>query len=265
MIRAVLPITNTTSVRKLMKFMLFNRPFHVTWIGLSVYLIVVSLLCSLGFWQLSRSEQKQQLLLQQQRALEADSIDLNKQAIEDVEAIRYRKVSVNGFYDVAHQFLLDNQIVDGKNGYFVLTPLFIDGSDDVVLVNRGWVPLGKNRNDLPDVRFDTEPLQISGRVNLFPAVGIKLKGAEIPTDTWPSVVQVVDPKVLSDKLGYSIKPYQIELDATADDGYKREWKIYVPIPPEKHLAYAVQWFGLALTLSALFIWMSARNRSEQST
>ena len=243
-----------------MKFTLFNRPFQVTWLGLTVYLILVSLLCSLGFWQLNRAEQKKQILQQQQAAIDADSIDLNRQTIVDEEAVRYRKVVVKGYYDVAHQFLVDNQIVDGKNGYFVFTPLFVDGADDAVLVNRGWIPLGKDRKDLPNVDFKSNATQIMGRLNHFPSVGIKLKGAEIPTDTWPSVVQVVDANVLSERLGYPIRTYQIELDATAPEGYKREWKINVPIPPEKHLAYAVQWFALALTLTALFIWMSTRKK-----
>ena len=187
---------------------------------------------------------------------------MNQHTIEDVDAARYRKVVVTGHYDVAHQFLVDNQIVDGKNGYFVLTPLFVDGANDAVLVNRGWVPLGKDRKELPNVDFKADSTQIEGRLNHFPSVGIKLKGAEIPTDTWPSVVQIVDAKVLSERLGYPIRTYQIELEASQQQGYRREWKIHVPIPPEKHLAYAVQWFGLALTLTALFIWMSTRNRSE---
>ena len=114
------------------------------------------------------------------------------------------------------------------------------------------------------MKFDAKKVQIHGRLNRFPSVGLKLKGAEIPTDTWPAVVQVVDVAILSERLGYPLRMYQIELDATVPEGYKREWKTNVPIPPEKHLAYAVQWFALALTLTVLFIWMGIRNRSEQS-
>ncbi|MGY6274707.1 SURF1 family protein [Methylomonas sp. MgM2] len=247
-----------------MKFTLLNRPYRLSWIGLSVYLILMTLLCSLGFWQLSRAEQKKQILLQQQTAIDAKAINLNQHFNLDVDAVRYRKVELTGRYDVAHQFLLENQIVDGKNGYFVLTPCFVDDQSNVVLINRGWIPSGKDRNDLPNVFFKAEPTPISGRLNRFPSVGIKLKGAEIPSDSWPSVVQVVDTKVLSERLGYTVMPYQIELDAEAPQGYIRKWQINVPIPPEKHLAYAVQWFALALTLTVLFIWMTIRNRSEHS-
>jgi surfeit locus 1 family protein len=105
---------------------------------------------------------------------------------------------------------------------------------------------------------------VSGRINQFPTVGIKLKGAEIPTNTWPSVVQLIDSQVLTEKLGYEIASFQLELEPESQEGYKREWKINTAIPPEKHLGYAVQWFGLALTLTALFFWISLKKRSEYS-
>lgn len=247
-----------------MKLILLNRVFRFSWLGLALYALLMALLCSLGFWQLDRAEQKRILLAQQQQALDADRIDLNQQAVTDLNAVRYHKAVLRGRYDAAHQFLLDNQIVDGKSGYFVLTPVFIEGANTAVLINRGWIPMGRDRSSLPDVSFEPKNGQITGRINHFPGVGLKLKGAEIPTDGWPAVVQVVDPRELSGKLGYPVAAYQVELDAEMDDGYKRVWKTDVPIPPEKHLAYAVQWFGLALTLTALFIWMSTRKRSEQS-
>lgn len=248
----------------MMKFTFLKQSFQISWLGLCIYLLLLSLLCSLGFWQLNRSEQKKLILLQQEAALDAESIDLNRENIVDTEAVRYRKAMIAGHYDKTHQFLIDNQIVDGRNGYFVLTPFFIEGSKSAVLVNRGWVAMGKDRNTLPDISFDASQTQVTGRINRFPSVGIVLKGAEIPTDTWPSVVQVVDSRVLSEKLAYNVAPYQIELESSAEEGYKREWKINVPIPPEKHVAYAVQWFALAFTLTVLFIWISIRKHSEHS-
>jgi len=126
------------------------------------------------------------------------------------------------------------------------------------LVNRGWIPLGASREVLPDIGISTVTQQVRGRINRFPEPGLKLKGAEIPGETWPVRVQVIDSQLLADRLGYALADYQIELDSAQPDGYQRQWKIAVAIPPEKHRAYAVQWFGLALTLTALFIWISSR-------
>ncbi len=226
--------------------------------ALSGYLLLFSVLCSLGFWQLSRGEQKTILLAQQQEASSADALDLTRQTGIDSDALRYRPVLVSGHYDAVHQILIDNQMLNGKPGYLVLTPFLPDGGQPGILVNRGWVPLGGSRDVLPDISISMVAQQVRGRINRFPEPGLKLKGAEIPGETWPVRVQVLDSKLLADKLGYALADYQIELDPAQSDGYQRQWKIAVAIPPEKHRAYAVQWFGLALTLTALFVWTSSR-------
>ncbi|MDD4914078.1 MAG: SURF1 family protein [Methylococcales bacterium] len=244
-----------------------NGKFKFPLFGWVVYLLLMVLLCSLGFWQVKRAEQKTLFLQQQQLAIDAPLLNLNLQPILDganLDAVRYQKVVVAGRYDEAHQFLIDNQIMDGKPGYFVLTPFLIDQEKRAILVNRGWVPLGRDRNSLPNVALKTTVLQVNGRINFFPSVGIKLKDAEIPSDGWPSVVQVVNHDVLASRLGYDLYSFQIELDPKASEGYRRNWQVSPILSPEKHLAYAVQWFGLALTLTALFFWINNRKQSEDS-
>ncbi len=99
-------------------------------------------------------------------------------------------------------------------------------------------------------------MTLSGRVNSFPSVGIKLAGAEIPTKTWPAVVQVVDVPVLAKILGYPLFSFQLELDPAMQDGFLRIWHPLAIMPPEQHIAYAAQWFGLALTFAVLFFWFN---------
>jgi surfeit locus 1 family protein len=89
-----------------------------------------------------------------------------------------------------------------------------------------------------------------------------LAGAEQPTDTWPSVVQVVDSEILAKKLDYPLFQFQIELDKDLPDGFKREWHTTTIMQPEQHTAYAFQWFALALTLTILFIWYSRKKKDE---
>jgi surfeit locus 1 family protein len=43
--------------------------------------------------------------------------------------------------------LLDYKIHRGRLGYYVVTPLRIEGSAMHVLVNRGWVAAGARRED----------------------------------------------------------------------------------------------------------------------
>ncbi|WP_027149649.1 SURF1 family protein [Methylobacter tundripaludum] len=229
-----------------------------------VYLCLLPMLIALGMWQLDRSEQKRAFLKEQEQALATETLHLSATIEHNTEALRYRNVEVTGRYDVAHQFLIDNQISDGKAGYFVLTPFILTGETKAVLVNRGWIPLNQNRSILPDLQINKAEAIIAGRINHFPSVGIKLAGAEIPTEGWPSVVQVVDSDVLAKKLGYSLFQFQIELAKELPDGYKREWHTSTIMQPEQHTAYAIQWFALALTLTILFIWYSFKNNDAKS-
>lgn len=228
------------------------------------YLCVLPLLLALGTWQLGRSEQKSVLLKQQQQQALATSeiIHLTAGLEGQGDQLRYKKVEVIGHYDQAHQFLIDNQIHAGKAGYFVLTPFILDGERQAVLVNRGWIPLNQDRAVLPNLQLEQKQTRITGRINRFPSVGLKLAGAEIPTDSWPSVIQVVDSQILAKKLAYPLFSFQVELDKDLAEGYKREWQTATIMLPEQHTAYAVQWFALAFTLTLLFIWYSFKSNDK---
>lgn len=229
-----------------------------------VYLCLLPVLLALGMWQLDRSKQKQALLTSQEQAVATETLHLSATIENDTEALRYRQVDLTGHYDAAHQFLIDNQISDGKVGYFVLTPFILAGETKAVLVNRGWIPLNRNRSVLPDLQVHNAQATIVGRINHFPSVGIKLAGAETPTENWPSTVQVVDTNVLAKKLGYPLFQFQVELAKELPEGFKREWRSSTIMLPEQHTAYAIQWFALALTLTVLFIWYSFKQNDAQS-
>lgn len=241
-----------------MKTTVGQSTFKLSFISFLFYLMVMTLLISLGFWQLGRAEEKKVFLEKQKMSEEKEIIDLKFALATNQEDLRYRKIELTGEYDKEHQFLIDNQIVNGQAGYFVMTPLKIHGLNKTVLVNRGWIALNKDRRILPKLSVTTLKTTLRGRINNFPVVGIRLAGAEIPTEGWPSVVQVVDINILSKKLSVSLLPFQIELNADMNNGYVREWKKSTIIPPEKHIAYAIQWFGLAITLTVLFIWFSKK-------
>lgn len=237
------------------KIVLIGTTYRLSLFFIVFYLILLASLLSLGFWQLKRADEKRIFIAHQKEAENKKVVQLSLIGL-DPENIRYRKIEVSGGYDLQHQYLIDNQIINGQAGYFVITPFKIDGLDKAVLVNRGWVVLNKDRRILPDLDFSITETVLTGRINNFPSVGMKLAGAETPTEGWPSVVQVVDTLILSKKLGYSLLPFQIELDANMENGYQREWEKRMVMSPEKHIGYSIQWFGLALALTVLFIKIS---------
>jgi len=222
--------------------------------GLTASLIVIMVLplfISLGVWQLHRADEKKGLIELQQQRMQDQPLTLGAEA-PSLEDIRYRRVTVSGEYDVDHQFLLDNQVHQQRPGYHVLTPLRIAGTETAVLVNRGWIPMGASRAERPDLAIRQPRVQITGMIERFPGVGLRLEGAEIPAAGWPAVVQVVDPVRIGERLGYAVLPYQILTDDTVAEAYTRAWK-ETHLDPGKNLGYALQWFLFALVALVLYV------------
>ncbi len=113
---------------------------------------VLGMLLSLGFWQLDRADQKKVFLAERQQLMNGGEMLLNGLTPDDLGLLKYRPIRFAGHYVGEHQFLIDNQHVDGEVGYFVLTPFKLDGTDKAVLVNRGWLPLNVDRSVLPNCR-----------------------------------------------------------------------------------------------------------------
>ncbi len=227
----------------------------------SIAVVGLCLACGLfiylGLWQLERANEKRELIRLRSDREAGLPIQLDGDA-EDLERLEYRKVIATGVYDSEHQFLLDNQVVSGRAGVHVMTPLRIRGMRQAVLVNRGWIPLTVDRRIDTDISVDSSVVEILGKVNHFLGVGYRIDGAEIPTPGWPSLVQVVDVEAISDVLGYPIHRYQILLAKDKGPGFDRDWPEVYPMSPEKHTAYAIQWFALALTLVAVVWWRNIK-------
>lgn len=236
--------------------LIFNCPLFL----MAIYALLLILLLNLGFWQLNRAEEKRVLIEKQTQSMKTTSLQLTAMTEDNSEKLRYKKATIRGHYDNAHQILLDNQIFKGKAGYFVFTPFIVENGKKAILVNRGWVIANPNRTILPDVNFKTLPTIIRGRINAFPSVGIKLVGAEMPTNSTPPVIQIVDSQLLAKKLAYPLFSFQFELDAAMPEGYIRQWMTATLMSPEQHFGYALQWFGLAITLSILFFWFSIKKQ-----
>ncbi|MEE4375933.1 MAG: SURF1 family protein [Candidatus Competibacteraceae bacterium] len=237
--------------------------FKPTLIPSLITLIVFPLLLSLGFWQLSRAHYK--------AALEMDfaaQLNLPYVPIEQLDLtaknVRYRKVSATGRYDETHQILLDNQVLNGRPGYHVFTPLRFESSAPAVLVNRGWVPLGASRQQFPVIDVTDAEVTLRGRLAQPANPGMRLtnpSGAQ-----WPQVVQYLDYAEIASTLGYALAPVVILLDSNMSNGYQRDWR---PTPagfgPERHQGYAVQWFALAATLLIIYCVVNTQRSHSDSS
>ena len=219
-----------------------------------------SLFVSLGSWQLGRADEKRAIMAayEQRSASPPVAIDF---AAEDIAGLRYQHVEVLGRFDADRQFLLDNKVRDGRAGYEVITPLRIPGREQLLLVNRGWVPQAERRVLLPDVGVAGDELRLTGTLYVPYGEGYRLGGMDEGQLGWPRVIQYLDFDEIAQRLGQPVAPFTLRLDARAPEGYRRDWRP-VPFPAQRHIAYAVQWFALAAALVLIYFFVTIKRRSK---
>lgn len=224
-----------------------------------VVLLLLTLLLALGFWQLDRAEQKR-LLLDAYTVRGDDEPIVIGTDFAPAPQWRYRRAQIIGTYLPDRQFLLDNRVYRGRAGYHVLTPLRLAQSDAVVLINRGWVPQGSTRADLPSLPVQSRhEMRVEGLID-FPADKVFTLGeGEDREPGWPKVLQRVRLDLQAQQLGARILPLVILLAPEQPDGFVREWNPIV-VGPERHVGYAVQWFALAAALAILYVLAHVKRR-----
>ena len=217
------------------------------------------LLLSLGNWQLDRADEKRTIMQDYEQRIKQPTSELSF-PISDAEQWRSRKVRIMGRFENEKQFLLDNQVSRGQVGLQVLTPLKLLHRDEAVLVDRGWVPLGPDRKQLPDISVDTDVVSLRGTVYVPYKQGFRLGSMDEGHFGWPRLIQYLDFGAMSDRVGYPLAPLTIRLDPNLPHGYRREWQP-VSMSPETHLAYAMQWFTLAAVLIVIYLALSLKRLS----
>ncbi len=227
-------------------------------------IILFPLLVSLGLWQLDRAAQKRAIQAKFLAHQSAEVVDLNNNSIRhDTPEIIWRRVKVTGYFLEDIQVLLDNQVMNSQAGYYVFTPLRLVDENNLILVNRGWVPVGYDR-EKPPVLVRTEGLvSVSGVAKNVPAVGIQLDNV-MPEQIAPGVYRLLqlDLEQVSELVGKQVMSYIVRLDPDSLYGYERQWNR--PVTGEsKHLGYAFQWFAFATILLAIYFLLNLKKQRKE--
>ena len=226
------------------------------WIVTLAAIALAGLTFSLGQWQLRRADQKESLqaAISSKKALSA----LDARALADTKSIAsetYRPVLLDGVWQAERTVYLENRPMNGRSGFWVFTPLLLQGSNEAVLVQRGWVPRNFNdRTQLPQIDTPTGLVQVQGRVAPPPS---RLYAFRAPETETGRIRQNLDLDAFRAATGLRLLEGSVLQTSGRPDGMLRDWAA-PNVGVDKHYGYAFQWFGLCALTVVLYTWFQVR-------
>jgi len=226
-----------------------------------LFLLMQTLLNELGYWQLDRAKEKKQRMVQLDSSANQLLTDFSKITSEDLK--QFMPIKFEAFLSDDNTYLIENKIQNGELGYHVLNLVTEKSTGKKVFVNRGWVSAKANRKNLPKVTNPPFDWLVLGRI--YP-LNQDILSAKAEIEQYDQVYRlpVMDVHVfkkLEEKLGETIEPFIIRLDKNQNSGFNIDWQ-WISMKPEKHLAYAFQWFALAFTLLIVSIVAATKRKTS---
>lgn len=242
---------------------LFSRRWILTTL---LVLAGVGVLARLGIWQLDRLEARKAFnahVTEQQSAprLILDQAALGNPDLKNkISGMEYRAISVQGEYDFAHQVALRNQVWGNEWGVHLLTPLHISGSNQTVLIDRGWIPADAF---------------VSGEWSAYDEPGlITVNGIVRVSQSKPDFGKKADPEGvlqawnfanvdrIQAQTPYPLLPVYIQQapdPAWTNLPYRSQPELELTEGP--HMGYALQWFSFAAILGIGYPFFVRKNQS----
>ena len=236
-----------------------NRKFIFNWRVTLFSVLCLGVFTYLGFWQLQRAEEKE-LLIAERAALKTrapvSAVTLTDRQLAPGQAIRF-----TGTWDASITLLLDNRVLQGKVG-FEVHQVFRDNSGQSFIVNRGFVPMGRTRDDLPDIPdVAQENISITGEIYQTEGQPLVLAEEARPDSGFPAIVQQVDTTLWREYAGANLFPQVIRLREGEPGALPRHWPDTV-MQPVQHRGYSAQWFTMALAVLLVWLFFSFRKENE---
>jgi surfeit locus 1 family protein len=230
----------------------------MTWQRTIILLAALALAAAtgrLGLWQLDRAAQKTAL----QAAIDSRALlpplTLTELALVPATALEqvHRRITLNGEWVTAATIYLDNRQMNGRPGFFVITPLRL-GDGSAVLVQRGWQPRAfTDRARVVAPPTPSGPVTVAGRISAGPA-----RLYEFDAAASGAIRQNLDVGAFAIETGLRLRPLTVlqlddGVDTAAADGLQRDWP-HAVAGVQKHYGYAFQWFALCALTIGLYVW-----------
>ncbi|HEY4083347.1 MAG TPA: SURF1 family protein [Burkholderiaceae bacterium] len=217
-----------------------------------VVLIAAVLACALtarlGIWQLDRASQKLALQARMEEQAKLPALG-NADLSANPDAIQ-RRVVLHGRWQPERTVWLDNRPMSGRVGFFVVTPLLLDGTGQTILVQRGWLPRNQlDRTALPPLITPMGNVEVQGRLALTPS-----RLFEFTPSTSGVIRQNLDVAAYAREIHQALLPVTVwQTGPGADGDLKRDWAA-PDLGLQTHYGYAFQWFALCALILGLYVW-----------
>ncbi len=220
------------------------------WIVTLAAVLMAALTFSLGQWQLDRAAQKTALQASlEKQATQAVLGNADLAATTDLAALKDRRVQVTGQWQPAQTVYLDNRPMNQRPGFWVLTPLLLQGSNKAVLVQRGWIPRDfQDRSRLAPIETPDGLVSLQARIAPAPGKLYEFAGAGAGP-----IRQNLDIAEFRAETGLPLVQALVIETGPASQGLLREWAA-PNVGVDKHYGYAFQWFGLCALVVGLYVW-----------
>lgn len=228
-----------------------------------IVIAAVGVMIRLGIWQLDRLEQRRAFNARVSKQLKEPALQLNDAILENeisatqLTGMEYREVIVFGVYDFDNQVALRNQVWNSRLGVDLIAPLKIEGTEEVVLIDRGWIPNEEKTADSWDPFNQPGTVEVRGMIRLSkakPDFGSRIDPTPKPGKSLV-VWNNVNVQGIENQLPYDVLPVYIQrgpdpslpanLDAWSRDALPYGKLPEIELTEGPHLGYAIQWFTFA--------------------
>ena len=218
------------------------------------YIIFGSVFVFLGFWQIERGAEKDQIVSNFEEAQMKQPLPISN------NSKKWDRVYVNGVLDKSKTIFIDNTIYKGALGYKVVAPLILD-MDEIILVDFGWTKQPERRGDVKTVEISSnQNISVTGVLEQ-PELGLVLSD-ELFSSSWPKISQSKSIDALQELFDEKIYPFILLSDFRKDSDLTYIKPVVTNMPPVKHYGYAGQWFAMFIALTIMYIYFLRKSTNE---
>jgi surfeit locus 1 family protein len=252
--------------------------FSRRWIVATLLVLVATaVMIRLGYWQLDRLEQRRAFNQRVTAQIEGEAIDLNQAFLQgesarlagEITSMEYRRVRAVGEYDPSQEVILLNQAWNNQLGVRLLTPLHLMESEQVILVDRGWVPYEDYRSgDLEKYR-EVGTVAVEGIIRSSqsrPDIGTRTDPTPGPHQDRLEAFYLANVERIAVQVPYNLLPvYLQQAEAPGWQGPPHRSAPLPEITEGSHLGYAIQWFAFAAILFSGYPFFVRRETVSKAT